>query len=87
MKQHSANCGNNNTGKAAPPPGEWTTVQVEVHVTGQTKVYQFPDSTNPVFTMSGPMYQGQPVTGGYLTLQSESQPVEFKDVLLKELPQ
>ncbi len=44
-------------------------------------------STKPVFTMSGPMYNNQPVTGGYLSLQSESQPCEFKDILLKELPQ
>jgi hypothetical protein len=88
MKQHSANCGNNNTGKPAAPAAQWTTVQAEVHVNGQTKVFQLPDLTTPVFTMMGPpTYQGQPVTGGYVTLQSESQPVEFKDVLLKELPQ
>jgi hypothetical protein len=33
------------------------------------------------------MYGTQAVTGGYLALQSENQPIVFKDILLKELPQ
>jgi hypothetical protein len=41
--------------------------------------------TTPVLTISGPVYKGQPVTGGYLALQSESQPLEYKDIELKEL--
>jgi hypothetical protein len=87
MKQHTASCGNNNTGMAPAAPDQWVTVEAEVHVNGVTNVYQYPDMTKPVFTMSGPTYKGQPVLGGYLSLQSESQPVEFKDVQLKELPQ
>jgi hypothetical protein len=61
-------------------------VEAEVRVEGDTKVYQYPDKTNPVLTIAGPMYQGKPVTGGYLSLQSESQPIEYKDIELKELP-
>jgi hypothetical protein len=87
MATHTADCGNNYTKKPPNPAGQWTTVEAEVHVTGQTKVFQLPDTTKPVFTMSGPSYKGQPVTGGYISLQTESQPVEFKDILLKELPQ
>ena len=86
LTTHTADCGNNHTGKAPNAAGTWTTVEAEVHVKDVTKVFQFPDSTKPVFTMSGPMYNNQPVTGGYLSLQSESQPIEFKDILLKELP-
>jgi hypothetical protein len=70
----------------APPADQWVTVEAEVHVTGDTKIFQYPDMTTPVLTISGPTYNGQPVTGGYLALQSESQPVEFKDIHLKELP-
>lgn len=87
MQQHSARCGNNGSGKAPNPANQWTTVEAEVHVTGVTKVFQLPDTTNPAQTMSGPRYMNQAVTGGFVALQSESQPIEFKDILLKELPQ
>lgn len=87
MKTHTADCGDNHTGKAPNPAGTWTTVEAEVHVNGVTKVFQLPDTTKPVFTMSGPTYNNQPVTGGFLSLQSESQPIEFKDILLKDPPQ
>lgn len=70
----------------APPADQWVTVEAEVHVSGDTKIFQYPDMTTPVLTISGPTYMGQAVTGGYLALQSESQPVEFKDIHLKELP-
>lgn len=86
MRMHTVDCGNNRTGKVPNPAGTWTTVEAEVHVNDVTKVFQLPDTTKPVFTMSGPTYNNQPVTGGYLALQSESQPIEFKDVLLMELP-
>jgi hypothetical protein len=87
MQQHTGSCGNNGTGKTPNPAAQWTTVEADVHVTGQTKVYQLPDTTKPVLTMSGPRYQNAAVTGGYIALQSEGQPVEYKDILLKELPQ
>lgn len=70
----------------APPAAQWVTVEAEVHVSGDTKVFQYPNMTTPVLTFSGPVYNGQPVTGGYLALQTESQPVEFKDIELMELP-
>ena len=86
MTQANGFCGNNGSGKPSPPPGEWVTVEAEVRVDGDTKAYQHPDLTTPLLTMSGPRYQGQPVTGGYLGLQSESQPIEYKDIELMELP-
>ena len=69
----------------APPAADWVTVEAEVHVTGETKVFQYPNMTEPVLRISGPTYNGQPVLGGYLAIQSESQPIEFKDIELKEL--
>jgi hypothetical protein len=86
MAQGQGSCGNNGTGVAPLPADQWVTVEAEVLVEGETKVYQHPDLTDPVLTISGPRYQGQPVTGGYLALQSESQPVEYKDIEIKELP-
>jgi hypothetical protein len=47
--------------------------------------FQHPDKSTPVLSISGPMYNNQPVLGGYLAIQSESQPVEFNDIELKEL--
>ncbi len=86
LSKSSADCGDNHTGVAPPPAADWTTVEAEVHVTGDTKVFQYPNKTTPIITMSGPTYQGKAVTGGYLSLQSESQPLEFKDIELMELP-
>jgi hypothetical protein len=86
MMRGQGACGNNGTGVAAPPANQWVTVEAEVRIAGDTKIYQHPNLTTPVLTISGPRYQNQAVTGGYLALQSESQPVEFKDVELKELP-
>jgi hypothetical protein len=86
MTKGQGSCGNNGTGVPAPAAAEWVTVEAEVHVNGDTKVYQYPDKTKAVLTISGPMYQGKPVTEGYLSLQSESQPLEYKDIELMELP-
>jgi hypothetical protein len=57
-----------------------------VHVNGDTKVYIWPDTVNAALIMSKPMYSGKAVTGGYLAIQSEGQPIVFKDIMLKELP-
>jgi|GEM_PF-3543180 len=90
---HTGTCGNNKdskapgSGKAAPAASVWTTIEADVHITGDTKVYQWPDTTNPVLIMSKPMYGTQAVTSGYLAIQSEGQPIVFKDIMLKELPQ
>lgn len=87
MKVRGADCGDNHTGKAPNPPDQWTTVEANVHLNGDTKIYQYPDTTKPVFTMTGPpTYNNQPLTGGYISLQSESQPLEFKDIQIIELP-
>jgi hypothetical protein len=80
-----SSCHDSRSGTARPA-AEWVTIEAEVHVSGDTKIFQYPEMTTPVLTVSGPVYKGQPVTGGYLALQSESQPVEFKDIELKELP-
>ncbi len=79
------NCHDSKSGPARAA-AEWTTVEAEVNVAGDTKVFQYPDMTTPVLTISGPTYQNKAVTGGYLSLQSESQPLEYKDIELKELP-
>lgn len=90
---HTGSCGNNKdakapgSGKTANAADVWTTLEADVHVNGDTKVYQWPDTANPVLILSNPKYGGQAVAGGYLALQSESQPIVFKDILLKELPQ
>jgi hypothetical protein len=90
---HTGSCGNNKdskapgSGKTAPAAAVWTTIEADVHVTGDTKVYQWPDTTNAVLIISKPMYAGKAVTGGYLAIQSEGQPIVFKDIMLKELPQ
>jgi hypothetical protein len=71
-----------------PPPGDWITVEAEVHVTGDTKIFQYPNMTTPALTFSGPKTgDGKPLTDGYLSLQSESQPCEFRKVELMELPE
>ena len=36
--------------------------------------------------LSNLMYGGKAVMGGYLAIQSEGQPIVFKDIMLKELP-
>ncbi|MEO7778528.1 MAG: family 16 glycoside hydrolase [Fibrobacteria bacterium] len=90
---HTGTCGNNKdskapgSGKTAPAAGVWTTIEADVHVNGDTKVYQWPDTTNAVVIISKPMYSGKAVTSGYLAIQSEGQPIVFKDIMLKELPQ
>ena len=33
-------CGDNRTGVAPPPAADWVTVEAEVHVMGDTKVFQ-----------------------------------------------
>jgi hypothetical protein len=89
---HTGSCGNNRdtrapgSGKPLNPASTWTTVEADVRVNGDTKVYIWPDTVNPALIMSKPMYGGKAVTGGYLALQSESQPIVFKDIMLKELP-
>ncbi len=93
LATHTGSCGNNKdtkasgSGKTANAASVWTTLEADVHPAGDTKVYQLPDTTNPVLILSKPTYGGKAVTGGYLALQSESQPIVFKDILLKELPQ
>ncbi|RYZ07118.1 MAG: DUF1080 domain-containing protein [Myxococcales bacterium] len=79
-------CRDSKSGTAPPAGDAWTTIEAEVHVQGDTKIYQYPDMTNPVLVIGGPTYNNQPVMGGYLAIQSESQPVEFKNIELKELP-
>ena len=55
-------------------------------VDGTTKVYQYPDTTNPIMTFSGVTLGNMSLKSGYMSLQSESQPVQFRKVDLMELP-
>jgi len=82
----SGNCADSLTGPARPA-AEWVTVEAEVHVKGTTKIFQYPDTAKPVLTFSGVMYAGKAVTGGYISLQSESQPCEFRKIELMQLPE
>jgi hypothetical protein len=68
------------------PAANWVTVEAEVQGNGTTRVFQLPQTTNPIMTFSGVMLGGQSITKGYLSLQSESQPIQFRKVELMELP-
>jgi hypothetical protein len=89
-KPYTEGCLSSSSGPARPA-GEWVTVEAEVHVKGDTKVFQYPDKAKPVLTFSGPFFNGAyhttmgDMAGGYIALQSESQPVEFKDIEVMEL--
>jgi hypothetical protein len=76
--------------KDLQPAGNWTTVEADVSSTGTTKIYQYamPDDAMPpattIQTFAAPVKTGgQTVTGGWLSLQSESQPIEFSRIELK----
>jgi Domain of Unknown Function (DUF1080) len=83
------------TSKTAVPPGEWTRFEVEVHgadsikhlvngvVTAEYKEPQY-DSEDPDGKIQ---MAGKPlvITDGYVALQAESHPVEFRNVELLEL--
>jgi len=85
-----ADCGNNGSGVKPASPTTWVTVEAEVHPGAQTKVYAYPpgqpDRSKPIEVVTGVKYQNSLVTNGYISLQSESQPCEFKDIQLIELP-
>lgn len=75
------------------PAGSWTTVEADVSVSGTTKIYQYamPDDpmppATPIQTFSAPVKTGgKTVNGGWISLQSESQPCEFRRIELKETP-
>jgi hypothetical protein len=85
-KPPGPNCDPSSSGPARPA-AEWVTVEAEVHVNGDTKVYQYPNTTTPVLTFSGPTWNGQALTNGWISIQSESQPCEFRKIELMELPQ
>ena len=76
---------------------EWVTVDLLVlgdsliaHIMGGDTVITY---TRPVIggadsteqTAAG-LEDGQPLTGGYIALQSESHPIQFRQVLIRELP-
>jgi hypothetical protein len=69
----------------------WVTVEADVSTTGTTSIYQYtPDGMKPASTIQtfvGPVKAGgQTVTSGWFSLQSESQPVEFRKIELMETP-
>lgn len=67
------------------PAANWVTVEVDVQATGTTSVYQHPDTTKAIMTFSGVMLGSQKITSGYLSLQSESQPIQFRKIDLMDL--
>jgi len=69
----------------------WVTVETDVSATGTTNIYQYtPDGmkpASPIQTFSAPVKTGgQTVTSGWFSLQSESQPCEFRKIELMEMP-
>ena len=66
---------------------DWIKVLVDVDPAGPTKLYFDGDNDgNPVLVFTQPQAGGVALTGGYLALQSESFPVEFRNIELKEAP-
>jgi len=69
----------------------WVTVEVDVTATGTTSLYQYTTDgmkpASPIQTFAAPVKTGgQTVTSGWLSLQSESQPCEFRKIELMEMP-
>jgi len=74
------------------PAANWVTVEADVSATGTTNIYQLTQDgklpATPIQTISTPVKTGaQTVTDGWLSLQSESQPCNFRKVELMELAQ
>lgn len=66
---------------------DWIKVLVEVDPGGETKLFFEGDNGDePVLVFTEPQSKGVAITQGYLALQSESHPVEFRNIELKELP-
>jgi hypothetical protein len=66
---------------------DWIKVLVGVDPAGETKLYFEGDNDGePVLVFSKPEANGTALDGGYLALQSESFPVEFRNIELKEAP-
>jgi len=69
----------------------WVTVEVDVTATGTTSLYQYTADgmkpASPIQTFAAPVKTGgQTVTSGWFSLQSESQPCEFRKIELMENP-
>jgi|GEM_PF-3030944 len=69
------------------PAANWVTVEADVQGAGTTSVYQHPDTTKAIMTFSGVTLGSQKLTSGYLSLQSESQPIQFRKIELMDLSQ
>ncbi|HJV42108.1 DUF1080 domain-containing protein [Caulobacter sp.] len=81
------------------PNGTWTKVELEVRPNGEVLekidsvvVHHYADVTlDPDDTVAGGAkpyilaHGAQPVTEGYIALQSEGHPIEFKDIQIQEL--
>jgi len=69
----------------------WVTVEADVSSTGTTNIYQYtPDGMKPastIQTFTAPVKTGgQTLTSGWISLQAESQPLEFRKIELMEMP-
>jgi hypothetical protein len=64
---------------------DWIKVLADVDPAGDTKLYfEGDNSGNPVLVFSQPQANGAALDGGYLAIQSESFPVEFRNIELRE---
>ena len=66
------------------------TLEADVSASGTTNIYQYtPDGMKPastIQTFAAPVKTGgQTLTGGWFSLQSESQPCEFRKIELMEM--
>jgi hypothetical protein len=82
------------TGSKSPPfpvnpnfaNDAWVTVEAEVHGSGDTKVTFTGDNNDqPVLVFGQPMIDGVLSDSGFLALQAESYPIEFRKVEMMEL--
>ncbi|MBT1704764.1 3-keto-disaccharide hydrolase [Chryseosolibacter indicus] len=78
------------------PPGEWVKAELIVygdslitHVINDDTVLQYTKPTMGGGVVSGydpkVFVEGKPLTSGYIGLQSEGQPIDFRNIYLKEL--
>jgi hypothetical protein len=88
------------SGQPAFPDGEWVRFEVEVH--GGRSIRQFVNGRPvieygdvriatgeyPTFRLTAPQYRdGEPLNRGWISLQAEGHPLEFRDIELLRLPE
>ncbi|HVZ98947.1 MAG TPA: DUF1080 domain-containing protein [Caulobacterales bacterium] len=79
-----------NSTAPAPAPGEWASIEVEVdhgrvirHIVDGRTVMEY---SAPLLDEDKPWSPTRELTGGYIALQAESHPTEFRNIEVMELP-